>query len=187
MTPGEFAALVRARAGEIRRAWEGRWPRMMRKEAQDHFREGFRRGGYIDKGLERWDETRRQGVPFAGAAGRYGPLLSRTNDLMGSIDGRLGPGAVEMFSDSPHARYHNEGAEAQVTPRMRRYFWARAAEAKRARGGGDPEALFWRNMALTRKDKIRIPRRRFMGPAETLLKTIRRAVEDDLKRILEPR
>lgn len=70
---------------------------------------------------------------------------------------------------------------------MRRYFWARAAEAKRARGADDPEALFWRNMALTRKDKIRTPRRRFMGPAGPLLKAIREAVENDLKRIMEPR
>ena len=184
MTPQEFAKQIRAHADVLRKAYADRWPRMMRSEAIDHYRAGFRLGGFTDTSLEKWDTTRRQTVPFNGALGKYTPLNSRSGDLMHSIDGRTEEGAVVMFSTSPHAKYHNEGADATVTPRMRRYFWAMHAEAKKRHGKDNPETLFWRNMALTRKSKIRIPKRQFMGASDELMKRIYNAIENDLKRIL---
>ena len=184
MTPEEFAKQIRAHAQELRRAYADRWPRMMRKEAIEHFHEGFRNGGFTDTSLEKWDVTRRQSVPFNGATGQYTPLNSRTGDLMHSIDGRTEPGAVTVFSDSGHAKYHNEGAEATVTPRMRRFFWAMHAEAKKKHGKGNPETEFWKGMALTKKSRIRIPKRRFMGRSEALMKRIYNVILKDLKRLL---
>ncbi len=184
MTIDDFRRALRERTDDLRRAYADRWPRMMRAEAVSHFREGFREGGFTDTGLERWDATRRQSVPFNGAAGRYTPLNSRTGDLLHSIDGRIEPGAVVMFSSSDHARYHNEGATATVTPRMRRYFWAMHAEAKRRYGKDNPEALFWRGMATTKKSSLKIPKRKFMGRSAALATRISRMIEDDLRRIL---
>ena len=184
MTPEEFAKQIRAHADELRRAYADRWPRMMRKEAIEHFRDSFRQGGFTDTSLEKWDATRRQQVPFGGAMGKYTPLNSRTGDLMHSIDGRTEPGEAVIFSTSPHAKTHNEGAEATVTPRMRKYFWAMHAEAKKRHGKDTPEAEFWKNMALTKKPKIKIPKRRFMGRSAELTKRIHNAIEKDLKRIL---
>ena len=184
MTPGEFAELIRRRSAEIERAYADRWPRMMRKEATEHFRDGFRNGGFVDTSFERWDATRRQTVPFNGAEGKYSPLNSRTGDLMHSIDGRTEPGAVVMFSTSGHAKFHNEGAEATVTPRMRGYFWARHSESKQRYGKENAETRFWKNMALTRKSRIRIPKRRFMGRSEALMKRIYDVILKDLKRLL---
>lgn len=179
-----FKKLLKAHARELLGAFDNRWPRMMRKEAIDHFRDGFRNGGFTDSSLEKWDMTRRQTVPFNGAMGQYTPLNSRTGDLMHSIDGRISPGAVTIFSTSGHAKYHNEGAQATVTPRMKRYFWAMHAEAKRHYGKDNPETIFWRNMATTKKSSLKIPRRQFLAQSEQLSKRIREVIEADLKQIL---
>ena len=184
MTIEEFRDLLRDHADEIRGAYADRWPRMMRKEAVEHYREGFRQGGFTDTSLERWDKTRRQDVPFNGSLGKYGPLQSRSNDMMSSIDGRTEPGAVVIFSDSDHARYHNEGATATVTARMRKYFWARHAEAKRHYGKDNAETEFWRNMALIRSAQIHIPKRKFIGASATLMKRIEDVIRRDIERIL---
>lgn len=184
MTPEEFAKHLKARAEELRRAYADRWPRMMRAEAVEHFREGFRRGGFIDKSLDKWDVTRRQTVPFNGAPGKYTPLNSRTGSLMHSIDGRLEPGGVTIFSDEPHAAIHNEGGRIPVTKRMRRFFWAMHYESKQKYGAKNPEAQFWARMALKRGDTIRIPQRRFLGRSASLMKKLTNMLQRDLKRIL---
>lgn len=185
MTPEQFAKALRAHAAALREAFATRWPRMMRKEGVELFRDGFRGGGFTDKRLEKWDETRRQQVPFNGAAGKYTPLNSRTGDLMHSIDGRPEPGAVTFAATSPHAAYHNAGAQATVTPRMRRFFWAMHTQAKARYGKDNPETAFWRGMATTRKTRIKIPRRKFLAPSETLTKRINEAVMADIRRILK--
>ena len=184
MTPEEFKKLLQRNAEQLRRAYADRWPRMVRKEAVDHFRAGFRKGGFVDANLERWDTTRRQQVPFYGALGKYTPLLSKSNSLMSSIDGKIAPGDVTIFSDAPYARYHNEGATARVTPRMKKFFWAMHAEKKRQLGKDAPETIFWRNMATTKKQTLRIPKRRFLGQSEALSKRIREVIEEDLKRLM---
>lgn len=184
MTPDEFKQHLRNHAKELANAYASRWPRMMRTEAVQHFRHGFREGGFRDADLERWDVTRRQSVPFNGVLGSYGPLVSRSGDLQHSIDGRPEPGAVTIFSTSPHARYHNEGAAATVTTRMKRFFWAMHYEAKQKYGSDNPETEFWKNMARTSKRQILIPRRKFIGRSATLLHRIEQAIETDLRHIL---
>lgn len=184
MTPDEFARSLRDHARELRQAFADRWPRMMRREAIEHYRDGFRQGGFTDKSLERWDVTRRQTVPFNGAAGGYSPLNSRTGDLMHSVDARPEPGAVTVFADSPHAAYHNKGATTPVTKRMRAFFWAMHAEAKKRYGADNPEAAFWRGMATTRKTSLRLPRRTFLAPSQTLNDKIAKAIKADMARIL---
>lgn len=184
MTPDEFSRSLRDHARELREAFASRWPRMMRREAIEHYCDGFRQGGFTDKSLEKWDATRRQSVPFNGAAGAYSPLNSRTGDLMHSVDARPEPGAVTVFADSPHAAYHNSGATTTVTGRMRRFFWAMHAEAKKRFGPDNPEAAFWRGMATTRKTAIRLPRRKFLAPSQALNAKIAEAIKADLARIL---
>lgn len=184
MTPDEFREHLRNHAKELANAYASRWPRIMRAEAIEHFRQGFREGGFIDEDLERWDVTRRQTVPFNGVLGSYGPLKSRSGDLQHSIDGRPEPGAVTIFSASPHAKVHNEGAYVPVTKRMRKFFWAMHYEAKQKHGKDNPEAEFWRGMALRKRPEIKIPRRKFIGRSKALMRHIEEAIEADLRKIL---
>lgn len=50
----------------------------------------------------------------------------------------------------------------------------------------NPQAQFWKNMALTKKKKlhIRIPQRQFMGESEELNSRIREKVEQEITNIL---
>lgn len=59
--------------------------------------------------------TKRQQVPFKGAAGSYGPLLSRSTHLMSSTDYIPGDAQVTIRNTAEYAQYHNEGAESTVT------------------------------------------------------------------------
>lgn len=184
MTPEEFRNHLRAHLKELANAYADRWPRFMRAEAIDHFRQGFREGGFINDDLERWDVTRRQMVPFNGVMGDYGPLMSRSGDLQHSIDGRPEPGAVTIFSSSPHAKVHNEGADIPVTTRMRKFFWAMHYQSKEKHGKDDPETEFWRSMALRKKTYIPIPQRKFIGRSKALMRAIEEVIEADIRDIL---
>lgn len=83
-------------------------------------------------------------------------------------------GLVVISSNAHYAGIHNEGGitHPQVTPKMRKYAWARYYEAggKKAASG---EADFWKGLALTKKQTlgIKIPRCHFMGPSATLTKS----------------
>ena len=185
MTPDQFADRLRQRSQQIAQAYASRWPRIMGKLAIDHFQDNFRRAGYIDTSLEPWEQTLRQQLPFNGAAGRYTPLLSRSNHLMRSIDARPSHGATTVFADTPYAAAQNDGATIPITPQMRRFFWAKHTEAKQSHGKYNPEATFWRNMAITKKQLLRIPKRQFIGPSRRLTQNITQTLLKDLSNILQ--
>lgn len=185
MTPDQFADRLRQHSQQIAQAYASRWPRIMGKLAIDHFQDNFRRAGYIDTSLEPWEQTLRQRLPFNGAAGRYTPLLSRSNHLMRSIDARPSNGSTTVMADTPYAQAHNEGATVPITQPMRRFFWAKHAEAKKHGGQHNPETLFWRNMAITKKQQLRIPKRQFIGPSRRLTQNITQTLLKDLSNILQ--
>lgn len=90
------------------------------KEVVSSVRQNFRSCGFYG---DTWKRTKRQDVPFKGAAGSYGPLLSKTTHLMSSTDYVPGDAQVTIRNPVPYARYHNEGAESKVTPNMKKHFW----------------------------------------------------------------
>ena len=62
--------------------------RLLRKvgvTAVNHFKQNFRDGGWLDNGLHPWKRTRRQDSNSPDA--KYGPLTSRRNHMMRSIQG----------------------------------------------------------------------------------------------------
>ena len=120
-----------------------------------------------------------------------GHLLVNTGQLRGSIltDVRTNSqgGTVTFRSDLPYAAIHNSGGTITVTPKMRRFFWARYYEAqgkKKRRSSSTtliPEAEFWRNMALKPIGSvINIPQRQFIGSHNN----VTRRCEDIIKRAL---
>lgn len=108
------------------------------------------------------------------ALGDHGPLRSLSGRLRRSLTtrGRIadtggasetifrvltsGPLRIMEFGTSvEYAAIHEFGGLIRVTPRMRKFFWARWFETK------DP---FWKHMALF-KDQIRMPARPYLRPA----------------------
>lgn len=148
------------------------------KEVVSSVRQNFRNGGFYG---DSWKKTARQQIPFRGAAGSYGPLLSRSTHLMSSTDYVPGDAQVAIRNTVDYARYHNEGAESTVTKRMKRFFWAKHYEAKGGKKGCNPESDFWRNMALKKSgSRIRIPRRQFLGPSPQVDKIVDKILTSEM-------
>lgn len=163
--------------------------------AKRHFQDNFRKGGFVDGGLTPWPATRRQQSGGKSAASRYGPLLSSRTHLMRSVRDVPGRARTTIVSDLPYSRIHNEGGTIEthpnVTPRMRRFAWAKFFEAG---GGGKKktevpaEALKWKKLALTRKAKldirVYIPQRKFIGPSRELDERISEKIINETRKVL---
>ncbi len=133
-------------------------------------RDNLRRGGFYGRS---WPSTKRQDLGFHGVTGQYGPLLSRQNHLMSSTDYIPGQGKVTIQNSLEYAEIHNEGGEIPVTPKMKKFFWAKYYETgavnpgagSRKKAALEAESGFWRGMALKRVGStIKIPERQFLGP-----------------------
>lgn len=163
--------------------------------AKCHFQDNFRKGGFVDGGLTPWPATRRQQSGGKSAASRYGPLLSSRTHLMCSVRDVPGKARVTIVSDLPYSYIHNEGGTVEthptVTPRMRRFAWAKFFETG---GGGKKEAdvpaeaMRWKKLALTRKAKLDIrayiPQRRFIGESRELKERISEKIVSETREVL---
>ena len=190
----QFEALVKAKQREIRDAIHRRLPVKIGRMATDHFQENFRRGGYVDGGLHPWPVTRRQQSGGKSANSQYGPLMSARKNLYGSIRYVPGDAQVVVGTSVPYAAVHNQGAtittHPRVTPKMRRFAWAKFFEAGggKATTPGASAAGMWRALALTKKSKLtvtaKIPQRKFLGPSQELKEKVSQTVESEIKNIL---
>ena len=77
--------LVAKAKDDIIKEVNDRLPRKVGVTAVNHFKQNFRDGGWLDNGLHPWKRTRRQDSNSPDA--KYGPLTSRRNHMMRSIQG----------------------------------------------------------------------------------------------------
>lgn len=56
----DFNALINERAKKVARLIEQELPRLVAKEARDHFRDNFRQGGFVNGGLHKWADVKRR-------------------------------------------------------------------------------------------------------------------------------
>lgn len=185
MTPEEFARRLKAGRKELRELVRHKGPRIVGVRAVSFYKEGYRRGGYIDGGFHPWPLTQRQRSGGRKASDRYGALLSGRNRMFSATNYRTGNASVTIYNDTPYASVHNEGGETHptVTPRMRKYFWAMYYE----RGGeGSQEAERYKWLALTKKKKLRvkIPQRKFIYRSKEVGELIRNTLKAEMKKIL---
>ena len=173
------------------------------KLAKDHFQDNFRKGGFVNGGLQAWSPAKRLSSGDASAAAQHGTLLSSRNHLFSSIGYRTDTAQVTIFNDVVYAEIHNEGGTVhpKITPKMRRFAWAkyyalgggskspqkgRKSPKNGSAAGTSGEAEKWKALALTKKESltIKIPKRQFMGPSEELNARISAYVEKEVLRIL---
>lgn len=179
---------------QIEREVLDRLPRKVAIVAKNHFTQNFRDGGWMDGGLHPWQRTRRQ--QQGGPDSQYGPLTSRRNHLMRSIQTTTQPGQVTIENPVPYAAIHNDGGDITthptVTQRMRKYAWHMVyALSGRRKGEGKtelpPEAQKWKALALTKKTRLtvkaHIPQRQFMGDSKELTEKVSRLIEESMERI----
>ncbi|MBR8705878.1 phage virion morphogenesis protein [Bacteroides pyogenes] len=195
MTIKEFHQYAKQKEKELERLYNDILPVKVGAIAKRHFQDNFRKGGFVDGGLTPWPVTRRQQSGGKSAASRYGPLLSSRTHLMRSVRDVPGRARTTIVSDLPYSRIHNEGGTIEthpnVTPRMRRFAWAKFFEAG---GGGKKEtevpaeALKWKKLALTRKAKldirVYIPQRKFIGASRELEERISEKIINETRKVL---
>ena len=80
-----------------------------------------------------------------------GPILIDTGNLRRSVQSKVDTTSITFFSDLPYASIHNDGGEIKVT-------------AKRKVG-----------------QKIKIPRRRFLGTSPEVERSVREIIEEELE------
>ncbi len=157
----------------------------IRVELSDEFDKNFEREAFFS---EAWQ---RRKSPARGS----GHLLVDTGGLRQSIQSKSDDQSITFFSTAPQAAIHNDGGEIKVTPKMKRFFWAKYYEAtggfQRKKDGSNrqnghnrrltSEAEFWKLMALMKVgSSVKIPRRRFLGASPEVEKTVREIIEDNL-------
>jgi len=167
--------------------------------AQQHFQDNFRKGGFVNNGLQKWQPAKRLSSGSKSAAANYGTLLSSRKMLFSSINYVVRQAAVQIYNDLDYAAIHNEGGNitVRVTPKMRKFAWAKYCKsaanrtksgntAKRETGSESSDALMWKRLALTHKDSlnIHIPQRQFVGDSAELDANIITAIERGITEIL---
>ncbi|MDD2965441.1 MAG: phage virion morphogenesis protein [Bacteroidales bacterium] len=131
------------------------------KLAVDHFTENFQLQGFVDNGLNPWDEVQRRKESNK-RRGKSGKLLKRqpastsrpiltgsTGDLGRSIEHIPGNSQVEVFSDIPYAAAHNEGTTT-----------------------------------AGRNHSVTIPKRQFIGPSAELDAKIEKEIAATIKKFM---
>ena len=188
-----FAELLKSKSREINQLMRRSLPVKVGRIAKDHYQDNFRRGGFVNQGLQLWPKARRQLSGTSSAAAQYGPLLSGRNHLFSSIKYVPGKYRVTVSNTLPYAPIHNEGGTVSptVTPRMRRFAWAmhyQLLTSKKGKSASTANAdSFWRNLALTRKQKltVKIPQRQFIGESAELTTAINAKIEQEINNTLD--
>lgn len=197
----EFSKQLKNKKKELQALTHRRMPVIAGKMAKEHFQENFRKEGFVNDGIHPWPRSRRLTSEGSGAGSNYGTLLSSRKHLYKSIKYIPGDARVTVSNDLVYAPIHNWGGDITVTPRMKRFFWAQYREAtgkskehtrgkkkgkqgRAAKAKETPEAKFWKRMALTKKKKLHIPKRQFLGPSKELTTMIEEKYEQEIYKIL---
>ncbi len=199
---------IRRMKKEIEQLISRKLPVVAGKYAKQQFQDNFRQGGFVNRGLHPWPQAKRLSSGEAGADSQYKTLMSSRNHLFSSINYTPGIAKVTIFNDVAYAAIHNEGGTVhpKITPKMRRFAWAKYYELKgKQKGAQKPrkgqkngttksvgnqtdsgEAEKWKRLALTKKETltINIPRRQFMGQSAELDARISAYVEKEVLRII---
>lgn len=146
------------------------------------FKQSFINQGFTDVSLKKWDNR------IGGPRNQGRALLMNKGVLKRGLRIKKVSyeGSVVGVDDAiKYAEIQNQGGEIPVTPKMRRFFWAMYYKS----GGADKKtqntelALFWRNLALTKKN-ITIPQRQFIGDSQVLENKLLAYVEQELSKVL---
>ena len=147
-------------------------PNILGTMAENHFKGGFSKsGGQTNDSKGGWKDR----VYTKGVGKRN--ILVDTGTLQKDIAKRKVSfretvvGTSNLTKD--YAEIQNEGGRIKITEAMRKFFWAKYYDTK---------DVFWKNMALTKKTVITIPKREYIGNDSelerkllvTLLKSIKK-------------
>lgn len=195
----EFSTLIKTKRKELDNLMKRKMPVLVGRMAKDHYQDNFRQGGFVNNGLRLWPKAKRISSGGTSAASQYGTLLSSRNHLFSSIKYVPSDYRVRVANDLAYAPVHNWSGTLHptVTPKMRRFAWAKYYQAgggqkkgtegkEKAKNDESAEALNWKKLALTKKEKldVKIPQRQFLGESKELTEKIAGKTETEIRKIL---
>lgn len=137
----------------------------------DEFDMNFQRKAFFN---EKWASTKLHN--------HRGSLMMRTGNLRSSMQSKIINNSIVFTSSMSYANIQNNGGEITVTLKMKKFFWAKHIEAKKANKA--IEAQQFKAMALKKVGgKIKIPKRQFIGHHPEVDKHIRNIINHNLKEI----
>ncbi len=213
MTTEEVLKEIAQQAKELEALARKRLPIKVGSLAKRHYQDNFRKGGFVNNGLQPWQRSKRQSG--TGTAAGYDTLMSERKQLFKSVEYTPSDNRVKIYNNVPYAPTHNWGETVHptVTPKMRRFAWAKYFEAtdkeisaitksrKKVKGQAghaikskavsnierlSSEAKMWKGLALTKKTKlsIKIPQRQFIGESKELDEKVSQLIETEVSKIL---
>ena len=195
----EFSALIKAKRKELDELMKRKMPVLAGRMAKDHYQNNFRQGGFVNNGLRSWPKAKRISAGGTSTASQYGTLLSSRNHLFSSVKYVPSDYRVRVANDLIYAPVHNWGGTLHptVTPRMRKFARAKynqsgggqknATEGTKSAKNEEPaEALKWKKLALTKKEKldVKVPQRQYLGESKELSEKIAVKTEEEIRKIL---
>lgn len=190
MTPKQAISEIERRVDRLQKAVANHIPRRVGKIAVDYYHDSFHQQGFLNNGRQTWKPAQRIGT-VKGANGGYLTLLSRRKELYNSIHFVPGIAKVNIISNKPYSRIHNEGGvtHPRVTPKMRKWAWANyyaltpQEKTNKKTGykysnwnaGKSKQMNLYKAIALTKKSNLTITiiKRQFMGKAPELNREIK--------------
>jgi hypothetical protein len=182
MNVTQFKSLIDAKSSQINKYIDDDLPIHVGEIAVDHYQDNFRKGGFVNETLEKWQPSKRL---MKSEGTQYGTLMSSRQELFNSISYIAGVRRVTIRSDKPYSKIQNEGGEIHqnITPKMRRFAWAMYYK-----NGGEGGGEAWKALALTKKTmlsrNIVIPKRQFIGQSIALNEKFQGRFNADLEKIL---
>ena len=196
----QFSRWMLSKKKELEDLRRRKMPVIVGAMAQSHYKDNFRKGGFVNNGLNKWKPPKRLSSGSKSAGSNYPTLTSGRNHLMNSIKYVPGDARVKIVDNVDHASIHNEGgtinSNPEVTPKMRKFAWAQYYAAGGGKKGADSKPLpltddaeRWKRLALTKKKKLKIkitmPKRQFIGESEELNKKISDKWDEEIGKILD--
>ena len=121
MDAKDFVRLIEQHQKELGELMRRKLPVIVGRMAKDHYQDNFRKGGFVNNGLQKWPQSKRQRSGTGSAAAQYGPLLSGRNHLFGSIKYVPGDYRVKIANEVPYAAIHKRkflGESAELTKKI---------------------------------------------------------------------
>jgi phage gpG-like protein len=147
-----------------------RLPNKVAITAVNFFKRNFKVGGFVDRPFRKWKKSK-----YPGKKGTTMVQSGKTRRDIKKLKVSQRRVVVGIGGHKAYAEIHNTGGKLPITPKMRRFFWAKWYETKND---------FWRNMALTKKTHLDIPQRQFIGDSKVLEITVERMIIKELKKAL---
>jgi len=186
MNLNELSSLLAQKRKELDHLMRRTLPITVGNMAKGHYQENIRvRQGFLNGGVHKWPKTKRQLSGGKSAASNYGALQSSSLRLYDKIKYVPSAYKVTVSNSLKYAPVHNWGGTVSptVTPKMRRWAWAKHYEEA---GADKKKDTMWKRLALTKKSKlnIHIPQRQFLGESRELDEQIHQKTDSEVRNIL---